>query len=64
MKNVLSFDFGASSGRAILGNYDGFALHLKEICRFENEPIIVDGTLYWDIDVLFGVVKKSTKKHR
>ena len=29
MKRVLAFDFGASSGRAILAEYDGGALTYK-----------------------------------
>ncbi|WP_240508075.1 rhamnulokinase [Virgibacillus indicus] len=62
MKNVLSFDFGASSGRAILGIYDGNALQLKEVHRFKNEPITLNDTLCWDIDKLFGEVKKVLKE--
>lgn len=61
MKNVLSFDFGASSGRAILGTYDGSNLQLKEVHRFENKPVILNDTLSWDIDMLFGEIKKTLK---
>ncbi|WP_164215264.1 rhamnulokinase family protein [Virgibacillus sp. YIM 98842] len=61
-KNVLAFDFGASSGRAILGTYDGEKVQLKEIHRFENEPILVNNTLSWDIEKLFSEVKKALKK--
>ena len=38
MKRVLAFDFGASSGRAILGAYEGGRLTYKEVHRFENNP--------------------------
>lgn len=58
MKNVLSFDFGASTGRAVLGKYDGEHLTIEEVHRFENKPITVEGTLCWDIDMLFQEVKK------
>jgi len=47
-KRVLAFDFGASSGRVILGEYDGSSITLKEIHRFANELVILNGTLYWD----------------
>jgi len=34
--NFLAFDFGSSSGRAILGKYDGQKIVLEEILRFYN----------------------------
>lgn len=43
MKWVLAFDFGASSGRAILGEYEGGRLTYKEVHRFENNPREQDG---------------------
>ncbi|WP_042221897.1 rhamnulokinase [Oceanobacillus manasiensis] len=62
VKKVLSFDFGASSGRAILGTYEGNIIQLKEIHRFENKPVILNNTLCWDIDKLFDEVKKVLKE--
>ena len=52
--NVLALDFGASSGRAIIGNFDGKKIRLKEIHRFANEPVNLLGTMYWDILRLFS----------
>ena len=49
MKHVLAFDYGASSGRAILGGFDGERLTLKEIHRFSNDPVMVGDSLHWDI---------------
>ena len=34
----LGFDFGASSGRAVLGLLKGHKLELKELSRFPNAP--------------------------
>lgn len=67
MKKVLAFDFGASSGRGILGIYDNGQLEFEEIHRFSNYPLEKEGKLYWDIDYLFGEVlkgiRKATEKH-
>ncbi|MDR1135560.1 MAG: rhamnulokinase [Clostridiales Family XIII bacterium] len=44
----MAFDFGASSGRAIIGAFDGAKIALKEIHRFDNNPVFLRGTYYWD----------------
>lgn len=62
MKKVLAFDFGASSGRAILGTYKNGSLALTEIHRFNNYPIENNGKLLWDIQYLFGEVLIGIKK--
>ena len=36
MRNLLAFDLGASNGRAILGQFDGEKLTMRELHRFEN----------------------------
>lgn len=61
-KRVLAFDFGASSGRAMLGTYDGGKLSLKEIHRFSNDPVSVGGTLYWDVLRLLFEIKQGITK--
>jgi rhamnulokinase len=61
-KRVLAFDFGASSGRAILGDYSGGKIRLTEIHRFSNDPVSVRGTLYWDVLRLFHEVKQGILK--
>ena len=61
-KRILAFDFGASSGRAMLGTFDGEKIALTEIHRFPNDPVIVNGTMYWDILRLFHEVKQGILK--
>ena len=61
-KRVLAFDFGASSGRAILGTYADGKITLKEIHRFSNDPVEINGTLYWDVLRLFYEVKQGITK--
>ena len=62
MLNLLAFDYGASSGRAMLGKFDGQRLDLSELHRFANEPVLVGGSLYWDILRLFHEMKQGILK--
>ena len=62
MKQLLAFDFGASSGRAMLGRFDGSRIDLEEIHRFTNDPVQVGDTLYWDVLRLFHEVKQGLLK--
>lgn len=62
MKRVLAFDFGASSGRAILGKFDGKKIELEEVHRFTNDPVTVNGTVFWDVLRLFHEVKQGILK--
>ena len=58
-KRDLAFDFGASSGRAIIGHFDGENIRLEEVHRFSNDPVSVNGTLYWDVLRLFFEIKQG-----
>lgn len=62
MKRVLAFDFGASSGRAILGTFDGEKISLEEIHRFSNDPVMLGDTFYWDVLRLFFEIKQGILK--
>ncbi len=62
MKNVLAIDLGASSGRAIVGGFDGEKITLTEIHRFSNDPVIVGDTMYWDILRLLHEIKQGLIK--
>lgn len=62
MKNVLAFDYGGGSGRAVLGSFDGEKITLKEVHRFDNEPVQVNGGFYWDILRLFEEMKRGISK--
>ncbi|MBQ6935874.1 MAG: rhamnulokinase, partial [Clostridia bacterium] len=61
-KRVLAFDFGASSGRAILATFDGKKIELQEVHRFSNDPVTINGTVYWDIQRLFFEIKQGMVK--
>ena len=47
--NLLGFDFGASSGRAMLGTLSGGKLEIREIHRFSNDPVTLCGRFVWDL---------------
>ena len=61
-RRVLAFDFGASSGRAMIGTYADGRIELKEIHRFSNDPVELNGTLYWDVLRLFFEIKQGIVK--
>lgn len=61
-RRVLAFDFGASSGRAMLGRFDGETIALQEVHRFSNDPVRLMDTLHWDFlrqmfEIRQGLVK-------
>ena len=61
-KNYLAIDLGASSGRGIVGSFDGQKLKLRENSRFQNEPVMLGDRLYWDILRLFHEIKNSIRR--
>lgn len=48
----LSVDFGASGGRHILFWLENGRINLKEIYRFDNQPVFRDGLMCWDLEAL------------
>ncbi|MDD5602700.1 MAG: rhamnulokinase [Eubacteriales bacterium] len=62
MLKVLAFDYGASSGRAVLGTYDGEKIALEDIHRFANDPVMAAGSFYWDTLRLYHEMKQGLLK--
>ncbi|MDR0520689.1 MAG: rhamnulokinase [Planctomycetaceae bacterium] len=56
-KTYLAVDAGASSGRLMAGHFDGEKLQIEEIYRFENGPVDIAGTLYWNLPSLWTHIK-------
>ena len=61
-RKILSIDIDTSCGRAILGTYNEGLLITQEIYRFQNEPVSLNGTLYWDFLRLLFEIKNSIRK--
>ncbi|MDO4650021.1 MAG: rhamnulokinase [Eubacteriales bacterium] len=62
MKYYGALDFGASSGRMMLGWIENGKFQLEEVHRFENGMVKKGGELCWEFDRIFGEVKTALKK--
>ncbi|WP_294081208.1 rhamnulokinase [Proteiniphilum sp. UBA5384] len=60
--SFLAIDLGASSGRAILGTMQDDKLELKEISRFPNPIIEINGRLYWDLFHLYNQIIEALRE--
>ena len=58
-KKYLAFDFGAESGRAILGAFDDKKVKIQELHRFPNPQIRLLDHVYWDVLSLFQELKNA-----
>ena len=61
MKRVAAVDLGASSGRVMLGEVGPNVLRLRELNRFWNGPVRVNGRLYWDVLHLYRSVLEGLR---
>ena len=59
MKQIsfLAFDLGATSGRSILGTLNEGKLQMKELTRFPNQILELNGHAYWNIFSLYEHLK-------
>jgi rhamnulokinase len=66
MKPVLcaAVDLGATSGRIIVGSWDGRALALTEVHRFANQFRSLGTHDYWDLPTLWSEVRSGLVKAR
>lgn len=57
--NMIAFDLGAESGRAILGQFDGEKIVLSEVHRFPNQPVDLPDGLHWNTLGLWSEIKRG-----
>ncbi|MSC85279.1 rhamnulokinase [Eubacterium sp. am_0171] len=58
----LAFDLGASSGKLLLGDFNGSKLKMQEIHRFPNHPINMGRGIYWDYLYIYSEMIKGIRK--
>ena len=56
IRYYLAVDFGASSGRHMLGWLENGKMQIQEVHRFQNGMKEINGSLCWDVDQLFKEV--------
>lgn len=47
--HFVAADLGASSGRLMVGNWDGRVFSLDELHRFPNSGVAMGGSVHWDV---------------
>lgn len=57
--NFIAVDIGASSGRLLLGQWNGSQFDLEELWRFPNESVSVNGHMHWDVLRLWHEIKQG-----
>jgi rhamnulokinase len=62
--NFVAADLGASSGRIMLGAWDGRAFAVHELHRFANSGVHAGGGLYWDILGIWSQIRIGLTKYR
>ena len=59
---MLAIDLGATSGRGIIGVFDGKKFSLEENHRFDDNSSYIAGTLQWNILDIYENIKTAIKK--
>lgn len=59
---VLAFDFGASGGKAFVYELNNGKISSTEVHRFDNDPVLLNGSFYWDVLRLFFEIKNGILK--
>jgi len=57
----LALDLGAGSGRAIVAILEDNRIKLEEVHRFNNPPVKLGDTLYWNFLSLFSDIKEGIR---
>ena len=61
-RRYVALDFGAESGRTIVGTIADDKLTIEPVHRYANVPVKMGGTLYWDFPRQFGDILDGLRK--
>lgn len=64
MSHFVAVDLGASSGRLVVGHWDGRRFSLDELHRFPNSGVSLRGSLYWDALRIWSEIQTGLIKFR
>jgi rhamnulokinase len=67
MQDAMKFvavDLGASSGRLVVGHWDGSRFSLEELHRFPNGAVSLRGSIYWDVLRIWSEIQVGLTKFR
>ena len=63
VSNFLAVDLGASSGRVVVGHWDGSKFSLEELHRFSNGGVTLLGHMHWDVLRLWSEICDALTKY-
>ena len=58
-RKYVAIDLGASSGRVLVGRWDGARFDMSEAHRFANGPVSAMGHQYWDVLSIWSEIKSG-----
>lgn len=58
----LAIDLGATSGRVILGEFNGSKVEMRELSRFKYPMLPINGHLYWNLPYIYWEILEGLKK--
>lgn len=61
MRNYLSIDLGATSGRSIIATFDGSRVTMRELTRFNNPMLPIGEHIFWNLPALYDEVLKAIR---
>jgi rhamnulokinase len=64
MSDFVAVDLGASSGRLMVGHWDGRRFSLDELHRFPNGGVNLHGSIYWDALRIWSEIQNGLMKFR
>jgi rhamnulokinase len=62
--HFVAADLGASSGRLMVGSWDGRKFSLDELHRFPNSGVQISGSLHWDVSGMWSEIQRGLMLYR